>query len=56
MTVVGPAFAGVSKVDATIVTVTAGKPTEFAFTFSKSSALLGGEGPIGLTFKVTNKG
>ncbi len=44
--------------EATVVTVTAGKPTEFAFTLSKSSALpwqaTTRSGTV--TFKVTNKG
>src|SRR5262245_59343485 len=36
---------------ATTITVTAGKPTEFHFTLSKSSAAKGS-----VTFKITNKG
>jgi uncharacterized cupredoxin-like copper-binding protein len=50
-----PAIAQPAKraaVNASVVTVTAGKPTEFGFTLSKSSMLLVGK----VTFKVTNVG
>jgi uncharacterized cupredoxin-like copper-binding protein len=40
-----------TTVEAPVVTVTAGKPSEFAFTLSKSSGL-----PELVTFKVTNRG
>ena len=41
-----------SRSSTTTITVTAGKPSEFAFTLSKSSLI-----PVGtVTFKVTNKG
>ena len=39
------------RLDAPVVAVTAGKPTEFAFTLSKASAL-----PALVSFKVTNRG
>jgi|SRR5436190_6725003 len=39
------------RTEAPVVTVTAGKPTEFAFTLSKSSGL-----PDLVAFKVTNRG
>jgi plastocyanin len=39
------------RTEAPVVTVTAGKPTEFAFMLSKTSAL-----PALVTFKVTNRG
>lgn len=42
----------VSALKKTVVTVTAGKPTELAFTLSKSSSI----SPGVVTFKVTNKG
>jgi plastocyanin len=42
---------GETRLDAPVVTVTAGKPSEFAFTLSKSSGL-----PGLVTFKVTNRG
>src|SRR5262249_13663377 len=46
------AAAGAGAAPLATVTVTAGKPSEFAFTLSKSSNL-----PVGLVaFKVTNKG
>ena len=41
-----------AAVNASVVTVTAGKPTEFGFKLSKSSMLLVGK----VTFKVTNMG
>jgi plastocyanin len=40
-----------ATLDAPVVTVTAGKPTEFAFTLSKTSGL-----PALVTFTVTNRG
>jgi plastocyanin len=40
-----------TTLDAPVVTVTAGKPSEFAFTLSKTSGL-----PGLVTFKVTNRG
>ena len=40
-----------TTLDAPVITVTAGKPSEFAFTLSKSSGL-----PGLVTFKVTNRG
>ena len=43
--------AGDALLEAPVVTVTAGKPTEFAFTLSKTSGL-----PALVTFKVTNRG
>ena len=45
------AFGGQSSADATTVTVTAGKPSEFRFTLSKKTIVKGAT-----TFKVTNKG
>jgi len=42
---------GTTAAKATTITVTAGKPTEFHFTLSKSSAAKGS-----VTFKITNKG
>ncbi|HEY7537961.1 MAG TPA: plastocyanin/azurin family copper-binding protein [Gaiellaceae bacterium] len=48
----GPAASQRQGAGVTIVTVTAGKPSELAFTLSKTSKLL--TGPV--TFKVTNKG
>jgi uncharacterized cupredoxin-like copper-binding protein len=46
-----PAAARTSAVSATVVTVTAGKPSEFRFTLSKNSVKAGA-----VTFKVSNKG
>jgi plastocyanin len=43
--------AGDDRLDAPVVAVTAGKPTEFAFTLAKTSAL-----PAVVTFKVVNRG
>ena len=45
------AGAGTTAAKATTVTVTAGKPTEFHFTLSKTSVAKGS-----VTFKITNKG
>lgn len=46
-----PAMAHPAKASGTTVTVTAGKPSEFAFTLSTKSVA-----PGSVTFKVTNKG
>ena len=46
-----PAVSGNGAHNTAVVKVTAGKPTEFAFTLSKSSAL-----PLSILFKVTNRG
>ena len=45
------AGSGTTVARATTITVTAGKPTEFHFTLSKTSAAKGS-----VTFKITNKG
>lgn len=45
------AFGGPARQDATTVTVTAGKPSEFKFALSKTAAPKGA-----IAFKVTNKG
>lgn len=46
-----PAAAAPSNAQATVINVTAGKPPEFRFTLSATSAKTGA-----VTFKVTNKG
>ena len=50
-----PAAGQQRAIDATVVSVTAGKPSEFSFTLSKSS-ILGWAPSMIVTFKVTNRG
>lgn len=52
----GPAAGRERAAGATVVKVTAGKPTELAFTLSRSSALPWSSAASTLTFQVTNRG